>query len=255
MHKNIDLTLERDFAVTKDTFDFLQTTYKEIMEAIMSSGSQSQDYMIVAGVEEDGGNHTAGWMVIEGELLPFVSGATQTTVIIVENIVQAPWREVGGAIVNKDTYYSRHVEFGVGAGQIDFADFKRMEFARTINDVHDGHGYIGNANSPLGGDWAMSATKTIFEKDQFNNIKIQGMIEYTGISKAAAGDLMFTLASGYRPTHPSGAGYIYFKAVSLATYEEILCRVVMATGVAAAVDGQLVNGEYYWFDFNFVCQN
>lgn len=251
MHKNIDFTHDRDFPATKDSWGFMQEAYQEAIAALAASGGSN--YMIISGVEVSGGNHTDGWVVILGELLPFRQSATGTYVMIRESVTQAPWRETGGAIVQKDTYLDRYVEFGTGVGQIAFAGFKRMELARAISSAHDGTGYLGNANSPLAADWAGSGTMTVFEKDQFQNVKIQGMLEYTGAGASGSGIniAICTLAAGYRPTRPIQP-YLYFEIVSTVTRDRCLCRINTSTGLIEVHTGDLTLGEFYVFDLNFI---
>ena len=258
MHKQINFAQDREFPTDKDFYIWNQEALRDIVNALILSGAGTNSNFILSGVNPDGGNTTNGWMVIAGELLPFVGGATQATVIIVETIDQAPWKETGGSIVDKDTYYSRHVEFGTGAGQINLSSLLRIEFARTRQTLTGGYYYLGSAKITAAADWAFdpSGTKSIIHKDQFNRVHIYGLIQYTGVDCGASGQLIATLASDYKPTIPYGLTEQCKIFIDTTSYpvKTLVVKINKTSGEITAFNGDLVHNVYYLIDIEYISE-
>lgn len=77
----IDFSHLGGMPVTQDRLDFLQQSYTAGFTAI---AKLCGDKTILQGVENSGGTVSDGWIVINGEILPFVGGALAANVIIVE---------------------------------------------------------------------------------------------------------------------------------------------------------------------------
>lgn len=252
MHKQINFDQERDFPTTKDYYSFIQEALRDMIGAIMASGCGANDYIILQGVEEDGANHTNGWVVIEGELLPFVGAATSANIIITEAIVQAPWKDVGGATVNRDTYYTRTVSFGVGVGQIPFANFKRLELARTRQMLTGGSAYLGNANNPFGTCWSSTGFKTLIFKDQFNRTHIQGIMQYNEASPTLP-NLIATLEEGFRMTRPSASDW-YGEIINISDGSKGFIKIDATTGEITVLMGELIDTDWYFINANYITE-
>lgn len=69
--KRIDFTQQGGFPLTQDILGFMQEGYSDLSAAIaaMLGGN-----VIVSGVQPNGAGYTGGWVVFDGELLPFVGG-------------------------------------------------------------------------------------------------------------------------------------------------------------------------------------
>jgi microcystin-dependent protein len=76
---------------------------------------------IVKGCVVTGSNVSDGVVYLNGELLPFVGGAVQTTVVVIETSVDGEFED--GLL--KPIYYTRYATFGVGVGSVNWADFVR----------------------------------------------------------------------------------------------------------------------------------
>jgi len=75
MKKTIDFTREGGFPFTQDTLDFMQSAYRSILQTLIGYlGVPTSGYYIISGVQTSGSNLTAGWVVINGEVLPFKQG-------------------------------------------------------------------------------------------------------------------------------------------------------------------------------------
>lgn len=90
------------------------------------------DKVIVSGVEDQGADvYSAGWIVIGGELLPFLGGALGTHIAIVEAVEQAQYLKdddnngIGDFV---DAYIERYATFSnVATDNHLFEDFERYE--------------------------------------------------------------------------------------------------------------------------------
>ena len=82
MYKRIDFTKLEGIATYQDTLDFLQLSYRDAISAIAKAfGSR----VIVTGVTDLGTTYSDGWVVIDGELMPF-AGGLKTDRIITEEL-------------------------------------------------------------------------------------------------------------------------------------------------------------------------
>lgn len=98
MNKRIDFTNLGGLPVDQDTLAFMQASYRDALGALANlCGNKT----ILFGVETVGGNTSNGWIVVDGELMPFIGGATGTGVVITETSVSLPF----------DDGQSRAVEF------------------------------------------------------------------------------------------------------------------------------------------------
>lgn len=125
MYKRIDFTKLEGIAIYQDTLDFLQTSYRDAISAIAKAfGSR----VIVTGVTDQGATYSDGWVVIEGELMPF-TGGLKTDRIIVEQLKDTEIFADG----NKHTvYYTSVAKLGVTGGY-PISEFIRVDTMSAIS--------------------------------------------------------------------------------------------------------------------------
>lgn len=121
---NVDFQQVGGFPLETDTLDYMQSAYKELQKLSAFGG----DNYILSGCVVTGSNVSNGFVVINGELLPFEGGASQLKVIIKENKANRIF-ENGS---KKDVFYTRYATFGTGLTYINFADLKRIKDIQTI---------------------------------------------------------------------------------------------------------------------------
>lgn len=119
-HKRIDYTQLGGFPLTQDALDFMQQAYQE---AIAALASLVGDGVIVSGMTDNGSTVTDGWIIWNGELLPFQGGNKQTYFII-QDITGTEQFEDDSI---KPVYFTRLARFGSGSGQIPFSALTRLD--------------------------------------------------------------------------------------------------------------------------------
>jgi len=125
MYKRIDFTKLEGLATYQDTLDFLQTSYREAISAVAKAfGSR----VIVTGVTDQGATYSDGWIIIDGELMPF-AGGLKTDRIITEDITDT---EMFGDGSTQTVYYTRRAKLGVTGG-FPFSDFIRVDTMAAIS--------------------------------------------------------------------------------------------------------------------------
>src|SRR5205814_7365106 len=124
MNKRIDFTKLEGLATYQDTLDFLQTSYREAISAIAKAfGSR----VIVTGITDQGATYSDGWVVIDGELMPF-AGGLKTDRIIVEELTDT---EIFANGTTQTVYYTKRAKLGVTGGYA-FSDFIRVDTMSAI---------------------------------------------------------------------------------------------------------------------------
>lgn len=113
------------FPATNKTWRFL----RDMINQVSSLTALGGDNYILSGCENDGNDViTDGFIVYNGELLPFIGGPLGTEVSIVESIEQTVYLEDlnnDGQGDAKDTYFERVAQFGnSGAVTFNWADLK-----------------------------------------------------------------------------------------------------------------------------------
>jgi len=125
MYKKIDFTKLEGLAVYQDTLDFLQTSYRDAISAIAKAlGTR----VIVTGVTDQGSTYSDGWVIIDGELMPF-AGGLKTARVIIEDVTGT---EVFADGTTQTVYYTRRAKLGVTGG-FAFTDFIRIDTMSAIS--------------------------------------------------------------------------------------------------------------------------
>ncbi|HAX15702.1 MAG: hypothetical protein CMF34_01775 [Leeuwenhoekiella sp.] len=113
------------FPGTNKTWRFVRDMINDVHKLTALGG---QNY-IVTGCTVNGGQVSAGYVVINGELLPFEAGALAADVIIVETVENTTYLEdldQDGQGDEKQTYFTRVARFGSGAGSVAWNTLERI---------------------------------------------------------------------------------------------------------------------------------
>lgn len=115
---SIDFLKYTEFPVSAETYSFMQDMIRMVGRLASIAGNN----VILSGCNESGLTISAGYVIIDGEILPFVGGTKTTYVIIDES-------KTGVQVYDtsyEGLYTSRNVKFGTGTGQVEWASFKRV---------------------------------------------------------------------------------------------------------------------------------
>lgn len=182
MYKRIDLTKTEGFPFTQDTFDFMQQSYRDSVAAM---AGMIGNLVIVTGVADLGASWGDGWVVIDGELLPFVGGVKAARVIVEEVTADETFADA----TVKTVYYTRRARLS-GAGGNLFTDFVRLAELQTI--LADS-GWL-NSGIVLGSGWSNLS----FQYRRIGRrIRLAGTL--TNPSNVNTGVVVLTMPSGFRP--------------------------------------------------------
>ena len=125
MYKRIDFSKLEGLATYQDTLDFLQISYREAISAVARAfGSK----VIVTGVTDLGTTYTDGWVIIDGELMPF-AGGLKTDRIVVEELTDTEIFNDGSI---QTVYYTKRAKLGITGG-FAFSDFIRVDTMSAIS--------------------------------------------------------------------------------------------------------------------------
>lgn len=105
------------FPLETETLDAMQKCWN-ILNAF---GEIVAPLAIIKGCVVTGSNVSDGFVYINGELLKFVGGAIQTTVIIVQNPTSVEFEDGN----SHEVYFERYATFGSGVTNYAWANFKR----------------------------------------------------------------------------------------------------------------------------------
>lgn len=110
--------------VTQATVQHMQESYVEAFGAIANAFGNK---VIISGVADQGNSWGNGWVIINGELMPFVGGVKSPNVII--DVITGTRQYQDG--VTRPMYYTKQAKTGVTGG-FPFNDFFRLT---TIKDL------------------------------------------------------------------------------------------------------------------------
>ncbi len=188
----IDFSQTGGYPYTQDTLDFLQQSYSSAFQGISKFISNGNSLTILTGCNITGSTASNGWVIVDGELMPFIGGTIQST-YIVRDITQNITYQNGNSL---PSIHTRYAEFGVGAGAQPWTPVRAnpatlyapeaWRLLGTTGNPSINAPYINNSGSPVR-----------FRKEPNGQVHIQGIVDrnlYSGT------DVMFTLPVGYRPT-------------------------------------------------------
>lgn len=145
-----DFSQQQGWPGSVETFSWLQGMLQQLEQV---SGLGGYNY-ILSGCNEVGGTVTDGWVVINGEILPFTGGPPQLNVIVVDTVHTRAF--FGGA--HFPYFHTRQATFGSGAGEIAWGDLHRTPVTGLVQafnalkaayDAHN-HSYMGLTSKPAG---------------------------------------------------------------------------------------------------------
>lgn len=110
----------------EDILAFMQEAY----DLFNATGEMAGNLSILKGCEEIGSNVTDGVVVIDGEILPFKSGAKSPNVVIYEQVTNLTFEDG----VDKPVKKVRYAGFGNGTPFYPWADFKRVKNLQELED-------------------------------------------------------------------------------------------------------------------------
>lgn len=84
-------------------------------------GALAGNKKIISGCEIIGNETTNGYVYLEGELLEFRGGITQSTIVVVQEETTVEFEDQ----TQKGVYYTRYATFGVSGNSIPWDEFKR----------------------------------------------------------------------------------------------------------------------------------
>lgn len=116
---NVNFQQTGGFPLETDTLNFMQDTYKDLQALTALAG----DNFILSGCVISGSSISDGYVVINGEVMPFRGGLLQSTVIVREEKQSRPF-ENGQ---NKEVFTLRYAMFGTGSAAIPFASLLRLK--------------------------------------------------------------------------------------------------------------------------------
>lgn len=119
MNKRIDLSNTGGFPFTEGTLDFMQQSYRNALAAI---AAMCGDKVIISGcVVNDQNQVSNGWIVYNGEMIPFTGGLLGTGVVVQETAASANFQD--GSVY--DVYFTKTAFFGTPA-TFNWSDLKRL---------------------------------------------------------------------------------------------------------------------------------
>ncbi len=125
--------IKLNFPITSTVLDFMQHSYSLLEKITALVGGN----YIVSGCTTTGSAVTSGYVVVKGELMPFVGGTKEDFVRVVETQETRKIEDASYNIVKKE------LQFGSGSGQLPWANFRRAEDLLSIieSKSNKGHGH------------------------------------------------------------------------------------------------------------------
>lgn len=91
MYHNIDFTELGGFPLTQDTMEFIQKSYNDVLGVFTGIAGK---YIILTGLTETTPNNfTNGWVIVDGEIVPFVGGIGQPSVVVTQTTENYTFRD------------------------------------------------------------------------------------------------------------------------------------------------------------------
>jgi microcystin-dependent protein len=194
------------FPMTTETLEFLQNSYAKPIEALTNL---TGDGVILEGIIDTAGTLSAGYLIKDKEIIPFVSSATGATIYIQEHTTQVPYNvdvDNDGNLDRKDAYVTRYATTtAVVAGDTvisSFAFSSLTRLAETRQPIGSGILWFDPLNIPKfyrvmdGTGGTVNGAPAIDLRDRF--IKMAGSENVAGTS---GGSRTKTLAVANLPSH------------------------------------------------------
>ncbi len=122
----IDFLQTGGFPLETNTLDSMQTAY-----AIFNKyGAMIGEKTIITGCVQTGGTISNGVIYVNGELLEFIGGTLQQTILIREDVTTAVFEDG----LTKPVYRKRYAEFGSGVNAINWSEFTRTKTLKELSE-------------------------------------------------------------------------------------------------------------------------
>lgn len=119
MYHNIDFTQLGGFPLTQDTMEFLQESYNNVLGVLTGIAGK---YIIITGLTETTPNNfTNGWVILDGEIVPFIGGLGQPSVVVTQTTENYTFRDstVHPVIIQRVAGFA-------ASGGVPFSSFIRL---------------------------------------------------------------------------------------------------------------------------------
>jgi hypothetical protein len=152
LHKRFDFTQDGGFPLTQEVLNYIQQSYTEALQAAtMFLG----DNFILTGAAFNGTAFTNGWVVYNGEILPFVGGSgsfSGSPISQIISVFEAPTNLIFADNTAKPVQIYRYVSLGNGGenaktigglmGIPTYKKFSQILFKSGVIDLTAGSGAI-----------------------------------------------------------------------------------------------------------------
>ena len=185
------------FPLEAETLKRLQSAFLTMQQLGFLAGNKA----IISGCNVSGSNTSDGYIFLNGELLFFKGGVTQSKIIIQEVVDKAEYEDGN----EKDTYHTRTACFGTGVEQHDWSEFKRMYPITSALYLDKIDMYAGDTNNlPAGWFLCDGQNGTVDLRSRFIVGYNPDEAAYDAIGKTG-GEAQVTLTESQMPRHKHNA--------------------------------------------------
>lgn len=146
---------EGGFPLSVETLEFIQDAYTGPISALANIAG---DNKIIKGIVTTGGTNIDGYFVRNGEVVPFLSSPTGSTVTLIEKTVQVPYNsdaDSDGNLDLKDAYKYRYAKTGTvtlttGEAVVETFDFSLLKKYQQPLPIGAAMLWFDPANIPAG---------------------------------------------------------------------------------------------------------
>ncbi|WP_221412150.1 hypothetical protein, partial [Dysgonomonas sp. ZJ279] len=129
IHKGFDFSQLAGFPFNQARLQYMQEAYTDIVKGLVSHAGGN---VILSGCVVSGTNVTDGWVIVNGELLPFLSSSTGTQTTFMIRQTTTPLKFKDGE--NRNVQFSRFCQFGSGTGAIAWSSLTRLNSLLAISN-------------------------------------------------------------------------------------------------------------------------
>jgi hypothetical protein len=123
------------FPGTNQTWRFIQDAWREPLNALALLAG---DKTVVTGCIVAGGSMGNGYIVLNGEILPFQAGAIGENITMIKDIINVDYDvdiDSDGNLDNLPAYESRYLRFGSdGENTFPYSELKRLQTIQQLSD-------------------------------------------------------------------------------------------------------------------------
>lgn len=257
MNKRIDLSQLGGLFMYQDTLDFLQGAYSGPLDAI---AAVLGDKVVLSGCQDQGATTGAGWVLYNGEALPFVGGVKAPYITVEEVSGQEQFDDN----TLRDVYFTRRLRYGntapaVGAG-FSASELGTMPFNQ--NTVKDALSAIQSTfKSVLQLEPAIILDGCAVTPGEGTAAITAGMVLFSGklvVTPAYNGPVPAFLTEGgtWATVTPATGLYIQFDPYSSQRYEDVRFRYSYRSGqllfskvLSDRFDTNTGLGKWEWMGF------